>query len=386
MQARRLKQALSKAQLLTFFGLPTNSKEKKGDLLEQLVQLIASDTEEQHRLFSMFPEELAVEPTELQAMLQCTALERRRWTQEGKLLVLTYRPFRKLSRVVEYPVYDRLAMMAITQDDIADWRQEHQNITIQKRHEGVLKARATRQTNAHIREQQRQTWRDMIAQWQTQGSPELTAILELAYWTVWCSRWAKENQLKGLRASRHADTYKQRKEDWYHRKNRAMHLLARTPLAHLSFYRPPEPHKRLLWLCEAHYQEKREDDFESVWDYFEHNKRAIKTCPQCSYKKEKDYYSLYLLEIQTETIPDLSFSFHIPYPLGKSAFPKPSTLPRIIHVEQEGYFRFGRALLDQERITHREEEVLRYFQTALARVQMLYPSEEDPNGTNDTHP
>ncbi|GHO45537.1 hypothetical protein [Ktedonospora formicarum] len=381
MQERKLNRVLSKDQLLTFFGLPASSKIAKKELLKQLVQLFETNLQERDRLLRMFANELAVEPTEAQALLQCTASERRRWIEEGRLPVLAYRQFEKWGRTINYPVHDRLTLMNISQDDIMSWRNEHLASVEQKRSDGNQRALISREANKLAREEQRESWEHMLAQWQAQGSPELTATLELAYWTVWCSRWAKQNQLKKTHAIKYAALYQQRKEAWYQRKNIAMLLLAQTPLARLSFYRPPEPHKYSLWLCESHNKDRHEGFYESAWEYAAIHKQAIKACSQCTYTEIQDYYSLYLLEIQPSDFSDLTFSFHMPYPLGKKHFPVPSTLPRRTHVEQEGSFRFGRALLPGEQITHREEEVLAHFKAAHNRLQQWYPLD---NGTNDT--
>jgi hypothetical protein len=81
---------------------------------------------------------------------------------------------------------------------------------------------------------------------------------------------------------------------------------------------------------------------------------------------------LYHVEVSAEAFPELSFSFHIPYPIGKRYFPALAELPAVKHMEQDGMFRFGRPLLDDEKITHRERDVLMYFECALAEVKVAY--------------
>jgi hypothetical protein len=61
----------------------------------------------------------------------------------------------------------------------------------------------------------------------------------------------------------------------------------------------------------------------------------------------------------------------MPYPIGKTFFPKPKNLPKVDHVEQDGLFRFGRQLFSQERITHREKDVLVNFEQALAETKRI---------------
>ena len=88
---------------------------------------------------------------------------------------------------------------------------------------------------------------------------------------------------------------------------------------------------------------------------------------------ERDYYALYYLEIRTEQLPGTRFSFHIPYPIGATFLPPADNLPKVAHVERDGMFRFGRALIDEEKIIHRERAVLAGFESALAAARALYP-------------
>ena len=384
MEAQQLNRLLTKAQIQTFLGLDHKHKETKEQILERLVKLMEADTIEWQRLLEMYPQELAVEPVEVHTLLQCTTHERRRWIEEGKLPVIGYREFRKAGRTLEYPIHDRRMILGITQEEVTQWRSEHNIRTKQSRHMGWEKGIESRKEHQRLRKEQQETWDTLITQWQSQGPVELAATLELAYWTVWCSRWAKENQLRSARAIKYGARYLEQKNAWYQRKNQAMHLLAQTPYARLSFYRPPEPHKVSLHLCETHYEDRQEGYYESIWNYFGMNTQEVKACPHCIYTEKKDYYSLYLLEIRTEAIPDLVFSFHMPYPLGHNFFPAPGALPRITHVEQEGLFRFGRTLYEAEKITHREMDIQNRFEEALARFQAYYPIPDTGNGTNDT--
>lgn len=87
---------------------------------------------------------------------------------------------------------------------------------------------------------------------------------------------------------------------------------------------------------------------------------------------ERDYYALYYLEITTSIIPDVHFSFHMPYPVGKSLFHSPKNLPTVQHIEQDGLFRFGRTLYPFEKITHREIDVRVHFEQVLLAMKQLY--------------
>jgi len=363
--------ALSKEQILEFLGLTKATKIKKTMLVEQLLTRIETNADEKARLLETFLYELAVEPVELEEILRCTPIERRRWVKEGKLPVLEYRTFRKSGHNLEYPVHDRREIFLISQDDIQQWRTLHRDKVQINRRAATQLALESRKVNQQRRQQFSQSWQQTIDEWRQQGSPELAQVLMLAYWTIWASRWAKENQIKATRGTKHAELYVTRRDEWYERKNQAMLLLAQTPFARLSFYRPPDPDKHHLWLCQEHYEEKYEGYYDSIWEYYYQNTRTVRQCPQCSVTYEKDYYALYYLEITSTAFPDLRFSFHMPYPIGRANLPKPQKLPHVEHTEQDGMFRFGRPLIDDEKIIYRERDVQAKFEQALAEAKQL---------------
>lgn len=364
--------ALTKAQILLFLGFADKTKTYKKQLVEQLLTQIEQDPALMVRLLNTFPQELAVEPVELCQVLQCTNTERLRWIKEGKLAVLEYRPFRLYGTEYMRPVHDRRVVMGISQATITEWRVERIAAVEASRQDGSLRARQSRATNQHLRQNFLETWQATIAQWQEQGSPDLATVFQLAYWAVWTSRWAKEYQLKARRAIKYATRYAALRDTWYERKLAAMCTLARTPYAQLSFYIPEEPDKYTLHLCEKHYEMKREGYYHSIWEFFCFHADLVKKCPDCVYHVEQHFYSLYHLEVMAETIQDTHFSFHIPYPIGKAHFPMPERLRRVEHVEQDGAFRFGRSLLPAEKILHREQDVLHAFEQALIATEKIY--------------
>ena len=374
MLLRFLSSALSKAQIVEFLGLPAKTRETKEQLAARLLQLIEEDALEKVRLLDTFPQELAVGPTELEDLLQCSRVERRRWIKEGKIPVLEHRSFRKAGREMLYPVHDRRAVLNISPAEIAQWREAHQAQVHTHRSTAAQTAVQHRKANQHTRQDFFASWQHTVEEWIRCGSPELAVTLKLAYWTVWASRWAKENHSKFLRGTKHNSLYAARRDAWYARKNEAMCVLLRTSYARLSFYRPEKADKRFIWLCEEHYELKREGYYDDIWEFFDENAADIKQCLQCKVEFEKNYYALYYLEVKAEAFPDLRFSFHMPYPIGKSWFPAPAQLPKVEHVEQDGLFRFGRALFAGEKITHREHDVLTHFEQALAEARTLFPA------------
>jgi hypothetical protein len=286
--------------------------------------------------------------------------------------VLEYRSFRLVGRDLLFPVFERRLVLAISSADIARWREEHLIVIRERKQSGARVAAESRKHNRQARQQFQQSWAETVHTWQQVAPPELVALLQLCYWTVWASRWAKENQLKALRSTKLGALYHARKDAWYTRKNEAMRLLAQTPHARLSFYRPPDPDKCHLWLCDEHYELKCELYYESVWDFFSLHSAEVKGCSRCSVGEEKDYYSLYYLEVSSTFFPELHFSFHMPYPVGKTFFPSPDTLPSVEHVEQDGLFRFGRSLVEEEKVLYRENDVLASFEEALQRTKNCY--------------
>lgn len=378
MVPRSLLANLKKAQLLLFLGLPTATKIAKEQLVDRLLQLVNEDVSVEERLLETFSAELAVVPTELDTLLHCSREERRRWIKEGKIPVLEYRAFRKGGHDMLYPVHDRRVINGLSQDLIMRWRVEYNARSRANRQRGARQAAQSRRVSQQMRQEFFVNWERTVAEWRERGSAALAAVLQLAYWTVWASRWAKENHVKALKGRKYGAVYAARRDEWYAHKNAALRVLAQTPYARIAFYSPEEPDKRSLWLCEVHYEIYREDDFyDSIWDFFAQHSAIIEQCPDCTLKIEEHYYSLYSIEIASETFPDVHFSFHVPYPIGKRWFPELSTLPRVVHLEQDGLFRFGRPLVASEKITHREQDVLEHFTRALAEVKVYYSEEAD---------
>lgn len=368
---------LTKEQLASFLGVPNPARTLKGHLTEQLVARLEADADEHARFLETFKRELAFGPWDVEKVLGCTPTERKRWVADGKLPILDYRLFHVAARDIEYPIYDRRVITAITPETIALWRSEHQTLVQMRRKTGAQKATESRKEHQHSRKAFRATWETMVAVWVSQGSPELAATFQLAYWTVWASRWAKENHQKMQDAIKYHERYRDREQVWYQRKNNAFHLLMQTPYAQLSFYRPEEPDKMTLYLCDEHYEDKREMGYMTKWEYYDLFRKEVRQCPNCVVHEEQDYYSLYFLEIKADAFPGLRFSFHTPYPIGKAlGFPRPSKLPKVDHSNEEneeGLFRFGRALLSDEKIIYREQDVQTHFEAALAEFLKYFP-------------
>ncbi|WP_409270556.1 hypothetical protein V1499_14225 [Neobacillus sp. SCS-31] len=126
--------------------------------------------------------------------------------------------------------------------------------------------------------------------------------------------------------------------------------------------------------CELHYEKwcaEREFEYVSKWDYFWMYKKEIDRCQNCNYEIHKDYYSLYYLTIENG---NTRFSFHTPFPIGREFFPDPKEIIRVHHEEQEGLFRFGRGLFDEEKVIFKEKRILQYFEEALEKYRFVIES------------
>lgn len=139
---------LYRKQVTNFLALPYKTKATKAQLVQQLYTRITSDAVEYARLLNMFPDELAVGPTEAQLLLHCSPIERRRWIREGKIPVLYYRTLQYPR--VSYPVHERKVMMNITQQEIASWRIEHRHRVSLQRSEAMIRSQEQKKFLQHV--------------------------------------------------------------------------------------------------------------------------------------------------------------------------------------------------------------------------------------------
>lgn len=296
------------------------------------------------------------------------------WRREASYL--GYRTFRKSGIHLEYPVHDRRFILSLSPAEINNWRQESKQ-PIQNNAKTAAKIprnnyQENHEENADSRLAFSSDWEKIIADWEEQGSAEISATFQLAYWTVWASRWAKENQLNSIKAIEDRETYEIHRQEWYQRKNQAVKLLIQMPYAMLYFYRPTDADKLYLELCNDHEEMMKDGYYWDKWEFFYQHRKLVSKCRECVYSETKDYYSLYYLEIKSDKFPDFSFSYHTPYPIGRKFLPHPETLPYVDHVEQDGFFRFGRPLLEQEKVIHTEKDVLAKFEAALAAAKKFF--------------
>jgi hypothetical protein len=367
---------LTKKQLAELLGDVTLEKKKKDDLLLEVKKQISSDFQIR-KLYKVYAEQLALYPYDLEKILNITKSERKRWTEEERLPVVHQQVMYKWGKHIHVPMYDRYAIHQITPEKLKKWRKEQEENKKQRKKIGVKKTKITKNKNEQMREEFKKEWRNKLISWHKED-PHLAATLNLAFWTLWISRWAKENQMKQMKAIKEEtfEGYKHQKEVLYQHKNKAIELLKQSPYAKTTFYRPAErADKIFVYFCSAHYRDwvdKREQmyDFYSKWDFLHDHREDIITCGECHYEADKDFYSLYHLEIADKWEMDYHFSFHTPYPIGISFFPSPEKLEFVKHQEQEGIFRFGRPLFGEEKIIHAEKRVLKEFHEAVVKYKL----------------
>ncbi|GAB3057453.1 hypothetical protein [Virgibacillus ainsalahensis] len=370
---------LTKLELGTALNLSEKEiHQTKKTVLVESFRLRYSDEVSQKRVYKIFSSHFSIPPAEVEDLLSISAAERKRWTSEGKLVVDHYESLTKWGRHLEYPMYDVYALSKLSKVSIDIWREEHHLAVRKNRQKAGKKSVETKRRNTSIqRNFYENEWKSSLRKW-FKDNPELGATLQLAFWTIWVSRWAKEFQAKALRARTKGAEYNLKKAQLYKLKNESLELLMLSPYTELSLYRPAFPHKVFnLYFCPDHYNrwcDLREVDYIGKWDFFEMYQKDIEACSGCRFDKINDYYTLYHLSVNSNELGYFHFSFHTPYPIGKKFFPPKHELEKVIHGEQEGIFRFGRELMEIEKIIFTEKEVVKRFEEARKKYMLYFSS------------
>jgi hypothetical protein len=357
---------------LTQKGHPV-CKMKKQELLKKFLEMIERGELEEGGVIKKYPEVFALSPTAVESVLEITKTERIRWTKEGKLKVAYYEQFRKWGKDLLFPMYDySAAIKARTGGQVEAWRNsKDQEVKRQKSRTAKLAVKTRKRNQSLAKQFFEEEWKNLMAGWYTE-SPIEGSTLQLAYWVMWVNRYAKEMQVREKTARKKKAEYREKKELFYQMKNEAMEMLLKSPICTVYYYVPDFPDKIThLEYCPDHYRkwsEERKYDYTSKWEYFWENNKEIETCPDCFYEVEEDYYSLFYLTVETN---GNRFSFHTPFPVGKNIFPNPNMLERVEHQEQDGLFRFGRELMDEEKIIFREKTIMNYFREALDKYTAI---------------
>jgi len=366
---------ISKNELISFLEKDPKTKIKKEDLIFELVNLLKDNEILQHKLYILYKEQFALISSEVEEILNCTKLERKRWGEQGLLNIIGYREFSKWGKYLESPLYDRLHIYSIKEKDIENWKENYNNYKKENKKEAIKKGKETKNLNDKTRENFKEEFKKLLASWYKIDS-KLGVTYELAFWIVWVSRWAKENQLKAFAAKSKKDEYLIQVNFLYKLKNQGIELLLKSNFKTLGLYRPEDCDKYTdLSFCENHYEywcSEREFMYIPKWEYFENNIKQILRCKDCTVNIIKDYYSLFYLEIRSPQIPDYKFGFHTPFGIGKNIFSDVGEIPNIIHKEQDGLFRFGRSLFQDEKTIYRETFVLKKFTDVVEKYKLYY--------------
>jgi hypothetical protein len=299
-------------------------------------------------------------PYHVEQVLQITKAERLRWTQAGRLKVVGKDSFYKGRTLIEYPLFSRTAIRAISAETIARWRAEDAAASTSKRKAGAARAVETRKRNLRLREEE-QTRIDTLAREAARTLGDLTAVslVKLAIYAQLASRWAKHFQALG----RSTDS-----QHFYDLKDAALRVIAASPYARIA-YVPSDQAKYHVDLCEFHYDEWREfrryDRYVTFWDWVDMESDLLKACPDCDFHADYSYWALYLIEL---VAGDLRLSFHVPHSIGVHYLPAPKGLEKHPDESSEGMFRYGRPVDEEEMLLHPAPKV----ETAIQGLLQLF--------------
>lgn len=222
----RVASRVNKSELLKFItelGIEIDSKLKKEELLNFICQLSSNQliyfTEKHKNVFALYP-------NELEEFLGCSHNERKRWQEEGKLKIIEYREF----DYGEFPVYDCLDSLLITPKTVEQWRKDYQEKVAGNRSRGAKKAQETHKLNSVKKQIFKFQYEEAITNWKSRAADAI-GTLKLAYWTMYLSRLAKYFQFKAINAIKYEDVYRQKSQDYYELKNKAIAILVRSPYA-----------------------------------------------------------------------------------------------------------------------------------------------------------
>lgn len=230
---------------------------------------------------------------------------------------------------------------------------------------GIKKQKETRKKNNDLRKEHEQQREEFFEKWQSINSGA-SAYLELAFWTMWMSRWAKVYTTKYKETNDMA--YRFQADEYYENKLKAIKILVNSPYVVVSLYHPANADYINIDLCDLHKEEwqsgRRFLTSYSVRDYYKENEYEIEDCPHCFVDISKNYYSLFHIKIKVDGIED-KFSFHLPYSKGLDIFTDTDYPVEAGVLEGEGLFRFGRAVGGNEKIIYTESYVKKKFEKAL---------------------
>lgn len=368
----------SKEDLIEY-SIDKKSKNTKLDIFYSVIENIKMNEDILVKFYENFSNALGFRPSEVEKLLGLTSLERKKLQSLNKLKIIGNESFKKYGKWLEYPIFDFIETTNITEEDVSGWREEFKKEKEESKKVAVKKQKETLSKNNKARDDFKKEFKNTVKLWY-EVDERLGATFELAFWTLWVSRLAKENQEKSYSAKSNKVIYEANKEHFYNLKNKAIECLIKSDFSEVSFYRPSEKADKVCIssFCENHYHDWRIErtatlSYISKLEYFYDNEREIKECLGCAVTIDEDYYSLYYLNVSSELAKEFNFSFHTPYNLGKDIFPPIETLELVEHKENAGgIFRFGRSLFEDEKIIYTEKTVINNFNKAYNRFNEVY--------------
>lgn len=208
---------VSLPDLRRFLNVTGGASLRKSEVVEKFLDALDADPSLAERFTEEFKQEIAVEPREAEKLLGISAAERLRWTQEGKLPILSHRQYGSSRN--KYACYDRRLFAQLNSAQTARWREEDAACTKDRRRDGAIRAAATHEKHTVLRQSVAEERTAIFTLWNEQSSPETAAVFELGFWTRWASRWAKRNEVLRRSATTRGYEYDEKAKEWYRRKN-----------------------------------------------------------------------------------------------------------------------------------------------------------------------
>ena len=248
---------LTKESLGAIIGELKPTTYKKEDLIVRVMKSIWGNEVLLRKFYKVCAKEFPLHPSNVDKILKCSSTERKEWTEKGYLTVVGTGAFYKWGSYHDYPLFDRYQIYSITSAMIDFWREQKKSQIATNLKRGIEKAKVSKQQNNLERINFRNKWKKTLSRWFSEDE-KLGATFQLAYWTVWVSRWAKEYQLKAQRAIRKSGEYSQKSKEFYAFKNAALRHLVKSVYSNIGFYRSENPDKITLHFCDSHYDSWRE--------------------------------------------------------------------------------------------------------------------------------
>lgn len=234
---------------------------------------------------------------------------------------------------------------------------------------GTEKAKKTLDKNNILRTTFKNSYDKMCYEW-SQQDKEGALYLELAFWTMWASRWAKVYAEKYSKTDNWDHSIV--RDEYYKLKAQALKILGCSKFATITIVQPDRPHKVGVDLCDIHkdaYYDECSLHRKKIIDYYYEHEKEISKCNECRVYIEEDYYTLYHIKIEVLGIKD-TFSFHIPFEKGKLIFEDKKYLKEIGgHENLEGMFRYGRPLKDDEKVIITESITKKKINNAILHIE-----------------